>query len=175
MICILGCSASGKTTLERELCKHGYNRIISYTSRPKRTYETNHVDYHFVSDEDFNGMWADDQLAENVFYNSWQYGIAKEDCVDDAVAVVETSGWRQLKKNPELNIISFYIQVPERIRVVRMMQRGDNVMESFRRIISDQGSFNGIQREVDYVINNDRPLQETVDEILSILQKEAAR
>jgi len=51
------------------------------------------------------------------------------------------------------------------------MKRGDNVMESFRRIISDQGSFNGIEREVDYVINNDRSLEETVQEILSILKE----
>jgi len=109
------------------------------------------------------------KLAEWVNYNSWNYSIAKEDCIDDAIAVVETSGFRQLKKNKNLKIISFYIDVPERVRVVRMMQRGDNVMESFRRIISDQGMFSGIDGEIDYVINNDRPIEETVNEIIQTL------
>lgn len=171
MICIIGDSCAGKTSLERELCKHGYNRIISYTTRPIRACETKDIDYHFITEDQFNEMLTGGCLAEFSNYNSWNYSIAKKDCIDDAIAVVETTGFRQLKKNKNLNITSFYIKVPERIRVIRMMQRGDNVMESFRRIISDQGSFNGIEREVDYVINNDRPLEETIQEILSILKE----
>jgi len=171
MICIVGCSCAGKTSIERELCKHGYNRIIGYTTRPIRACETLDVDYHFITEDQFNKMLTNGCLAEFSNYNSWNYSIAKKDCIDDAIAVVETTGFRQLKKNKNLNITSFYIKVPERVRVIRMMQRGDNVMESFRRIISDQGSFNGIEREVDYVINNDRPLEETIQEILSILKE----
>jgi guanylate kinase len=171
MIIILGASASGKTSIERELVKHGYNRIISYTTRPIRNSETQNVDYHFITENQFNEMLTNGCLAEFSKYNSWNYCISKKDCIDDAIAVVEMSGFRQLKKNKNLNITSFYIQVPERERVIRMMKRGDNVMESFRRIISDQGSFNGADREVDCVINNDRPLEETVQEILLILKE----
>ena len=169
MICIIGDSCAGKTTIERKLVKHGYNRIISYTTRPIRPCETNHIDYHFITDDEFDKMFLAGKLAEWSNYNAWNYGITKEDCIDDAIAVVETSGFRQLRKNKNLKIISFYIEVPERVRVVRMMQRGDNVMESFRRIISDQGMFSGVDREVDYVINNDRPIEETLDEIIKIL------
>jgi hypothetical protein len=45
-------------------------------------------------------------------------------------------------------------------------------MEVFRRIFSDQGVFQGIEDEVNYVINNDRPLEETMNEILLILDKQ---
>ena len=167
MICILGDSCAGKTTIERELVKHGYNRIISYTTRPIRACETNHIDYHFITEEEFARM----SLAESTVYNSWHYGISKEDAKNDAIAVVEPVGFRELKSKEWLDIVSFYIKVPERERVIRMMKRGDNVMESFRRIISDQGSFNGIEREVDFVINNDKPVQTAVKEIVSILDK----
>jgi guanylate kinase len=171
MLCIIGDSCAGKTSIEKELCKRGYNRIISYTTRPIRNGEIQDMDYHFISELQFFEMLLDGKLSESTTYNSWNYGIATEDCIDDAICVIEPVGFRELKHKKNLNITSFYIKVPERERVIRMMKRGDNVMESFRRIISDQGSFNGIEREVDYVINNDRSLEETVQEILSILKE----
>jgi guanylate kinase len=76
----------------------------------------------------------------------------------------------QLKANKNLNIKSFCINVDERTRVIRMMKRGDNIMESFRRIISDQGMFSGIEYEVDYVIDNpDGELDLAVGKIVNIL------
>lgn len=154
MIVILGCSASGKSTIERQLTAHGLKRIISYTSRPIRCAETNHIDYHFITEEEFLQKEKEDFFAENTTYNGWHYGIAKEDCKDDSIAVVEASGFRQLKSINGLNIVSFFISTPERDRVIRMMKQGDNVMESFRRVISDQGTFSGIEREVNFVIQN---------------------
>lgn len=35
-----------------------------------------------------------------------------------------------------------------------MVDRGDNLLEVFRRIFSDQGLFQFIDKEVDYVVNN---------------------
>lgn len=173
MIVILGCSASGKSTIERQLTAHGLKRIISYTSRPIRCAETNHIDYHFITEEEFLQKEKEDFFAENTTYNGWHYGIAKEDCKDDSIAVVEASGFRQLKSINGLNIVSFFISVPERDRVIRMMKRGDNVMESFRRVISDQGTFSGIEREVNYVIRNSDvdEVVFVVDQILYLIRK----
>jgi guanylate kinase len=171
MICLVGCSAAGKSTIERELCKHGLNRIISYTSRPMRKGEINHVDYHFVSDDDFLYKADKGFYQEKTIYNGWRYGIAAQDCVDDAIAVVEPTGLAQLKKNPKLNILSFYIKTDERTRLKRMCDRGDVLTEMFRRIFSDQGAFNGIENEVNYIVENeDGKLDQAVDEILNIVQ-----
>jgi len=169
MIVILGCSASGKSTIERKLTEHGWNRIISYTTRPVRTGEVDNIDYHFISKWEFAEKNAAGFFAEDTTYNGWYYGIAKEDCCDDAIAVVETTGFRQLRANKDLHVISFYIQVEERDRVIRMMKRGDNVMESFRRIISDQGTFAGIEREVDWVIANPEGQMESA--VVQILER----
>ena len=77
---------------------------------------------------------------------------------------------KQLKANKDLKVKSFYIETDERTRVVRMMKRGDNIMESFRRIISDQGMFSGIEYEVDYIIPNpDGELDLAVEKIVNIL------
>ena len=36
-----------------------------------------------------------------------------------------------------------------------ILQRGDNIEEAYRRSLSDVGQFDGIEGEVDYIINND--------------------
>ena len=171
MIIILGDSASGKSTIERMLVKKGYNRIISYTSRPKRDGESDHIDYHFLTADQFLYELGNGFFAEDTVYNGWHYGVAKKDMEKDSVVVVERNGFNQLKEWAKIvntPIISFYIKVPERDRVIRMMKRGDNVMESFRRIISDQGSFAGVERDVDYVIRNEWIAEAVVDVINAI-------
>lgn len=171
MIILVGASCSGKSSIERKLTEYGLKRIISYTSRPIRKNETNHIDYHFLTKEEFEQKLSEGFFSEHSNYNGWNYGIASEDCNDNAIAVVETSGMRQLKANKNLNIKSFCIEAEERSRVIRMMKRGDNIMESFRRIISDQGMFSGIEYEVDYVIpNSDGNLDLAVEKIINILK-----
>jgi len=154
MILIVGESASGKSTIEKQLVKIGYDKIISYTTRPMRDGEIDGVDYYFISENTFLDGLDQNLFAEYTMYNGWYYGIAKEDCLDESVCVVEPHGFRQLLKIKDLHIKSFYIQVPERVRLKRMVDRGDNLMEVFRRIFSDQGLFQFIDKEVDYVIQN---------------------
>ena len=97
MIVIIGESAAGKSSIEKALVEHGYNQIISYTTRPKRINEVEDVDYHYISEQDFLNKLKNGFFAEHTLYNNWYYGIAKEDCIDDSIAVVEPFGFRQLK------------------------------------------------------------------------------
>jgi len=154
MIILVGESASGKSTIEKQLVKNGLNKIISYTTRPMRDGEFDGVDYHYISEMKFKDYLNKNFFAEYTIYNGWYYGIAHEDCLDNSVCVVEPHGFRQLLKIKDLHIKSFYIQVPERVRLKRMVDRGDNLMEVFRRIFSDQGLFQFIDKEVDFVVNN---------------------
>jgi guanylate kinase len=172
MILIVGASAAGKSSIEKELVKKGYKNIVSYTSRPIRETETNHKDYHFITKDEFETKKKEGFFAENTIYNGWYYGIAKSDMKGDAIAVVEPYGFRQIKKLSEKNkgtLISFFIDCPERIRLKRMIDRGDNLMEAFRRIFSDQGVFQGMQDEVTYIIDNNRPINQSVEEIIGYL------
>jgi len=154
MIILIGESASGKSTVEKQLVNCGYSKIVSYTTRPMRDGETDGVDYHYISKEDFSYHLKINFFAEYTMYNGWYYGIAHEDCLDNSICVVEPHGFRQLLKIEDLHIKSFYIKVPERVRLKRMVDRGDNLMEVFRRIFSDQGLFQFIDKEVDYVVEN---------------------
>ena len=155
MVVLVGASASGKSSIERNLVeKHGYNKIISYTTRSPRVGEQDGIDYHFISKKDFLKLKENGFFAETTVYNGWYYGSAKEDCTDDKVAVMNPHGLRQLRKINDINITAFYINVPRRDRLIKILQRGDDIEEAYRRSVHDDGQFTGIEEECDFVINN---------------------
>ena len=155
MIVLVGESASGKSSIEKYLVENcGYNKVVSYTTRPPRDSEVDGVDYHFITKSQFRRLKEQEFFVETAVYNDWYYGVAKRDCTDDKVAVLTPHGLRQVSKIEGINIISFYINVPRRDRLIKILQRGDSIEESYRRNLSDVGMFDGIQDEVDYTINN---------------------
>lgn len=155
MIVLVGESASGKSSIEKELvCKHGYKKITSYTTRPPRCAEVDGQDYHFISKDEFDELVKNGFFAEYASYNGWNYGTAEKDCLDDRVAVLTPHGLRQMRKVPGLNITACYINVPRRDRLIKILLRGDDIEEAYRRSLSDVGQFDGITDEVDFVINN---------------------
>jgi len=175
LIILVGESASGKSTAEKILHnEYGYKKIISYTTRSPREGEKNGVDYFFVDDDIFNQLKYAGFFAESACYNGWKYGTPLDQCHEDSVLVSTPHGLRQLRKNVSLNIISFYIKVPRRERLIKILQRGDDIDESCRRSSSDVGQYDGIEDEVDFVIKNDgykKFPEEIVDEIIVSINK----
>lgn len=173
MIVLVGESASGKSSIEKYLVEnYGYNKIVSYTTRQPREGEVDGVDYHFISMEQFEALKEQGFFAENAQYNGWGYGIAKEDCTKDKVAVLTPHGLRQVTRLLGAHVISFYINVPRRDRLIKILQRGDNIEESYRRNLSDVGQFDGIEDEVDCVLHNDgykKSIEEMAKEVLYYL------
>lgn len=156
MIVLVGESASGKSSIEKYLVdNYGYNKVVSYTTRQPRPNEVDGVDYHFVSVDEFLNLKEQGFFAETAVYNNWYYGTAKEDCADDKIAVLTPHGLRQISKVVDINVLSFYINVPRRDRLIKILQRGDDIEEAYRRSLSDVGQFDGIEDEVNYVIHND--------------------
>ena len=172
MVILVGESAAGKSSIERCLAEnYGFNKIVSYTTRPPRDGEVDGVDYHFISVEQFNQLKADGFFAETAAYREWNYGVAKEDCTDDKVAVLTPHGLRQVSKIDGINVTSFHINVPRRDRLIKLLQRGDNIEEAYRRSLSDVGQFDGIEDEVDFVINNKWYERSAVDMAKEVYEK----
>lgn len=155
MIILVGESASGKSSIEKCLVEdYGFTKVVSYTTRKPRDNEVDGIDYNFISIEKFIELKEKGFFAETAQYNDWYYGTAKEDCTNDKVAVLTPHGMRQIKKINDIHAICFYIKVPRRDRLIKNLQRGDNIEESYRRNLSDVGQFDGIEDEVDYIIHN---------------------
>ena len=175
MIVLVGESASGKSSIERHLVDHhGFNKVVSYTTREPRQGEVDGVDYHFIDTQKFLELKEQGFFAETAMYNNWNYGTAKEDCTDDKVAVLTPHGLRQVSKLDGINVTSFYINVPRRDRLIKILQRGDNIEEAYRRSLSDVGQFDGIADEVNYVIDNvgyKKSIAEMTHEVLKNINK----
>lgn len=62
MIVLVGESASGKSSIERELVALGFNKIVTYTTRPMRKEDVDGETYHFITEEQFNDMIEKDLL-----------------------------------------------------------------------------------------------------------------
>lgn len=155
MIVLVGESASGKSSIEKLMVeKYGFQKTVSYTTRLPREGEVDGVDYHYLSERDFMNLKEQGFFAEYATYNGWHYGTAKSDCTNDKVAVLTPHGLRQVKRISNIDITSFYIKVPRRDRLIKILQRGDNIEEAYRRNLSDVGQFDGISDEVDFVIQN---------------------
>lgn len=169
MIVLVGESASGKSSIEKNLVdNYGYKKIVSYTTRQPRQGEVDGIDYHYISESQFSNLQKEEFFAEIGEYNGWHYGTAKNDCTSDKVAVVTPHGLRQLKKIPNLDIRAFYINVPRRDRLIKILQRGDNIEEAYRRSLSDVGQFDGIADEVDYIIDN-KAYNKTIEQMSKIV------
>lgn len=171
MIVLVGESASGKSSIERYLVEnHGYSKVVSYTTREPRNNEVDGVDYHFINKTKFLELKKQGFFAEEAVYNGWHYGTAKEDCANDKIAVLTPHGLRQVSKIDGITVISFYINVPRRDRLIKILQRGDNIEEAYRRSLSDVGQFDGIEDEVDFIIDNvgyEKSIMEMAEEVES--------
>ena len=160
MIILIGESASGKSTIEKILReKYGYSKTVSYTTREPRKGEIDGIDYNFISPEDFTKKANQNYFVEIGAYNGWLYGTREEQYSKNTVCVLTPHGMRQIKKKlkdkENLNIHIFYIKVQRKDRLIKMLQRGDDIEEAIRRNQSDVGQFDGIEDEADFVIEND--------------------
>lgn len=171
-VVLIGASASGKSTLqtmliEREPC---FKKIITYTTRPPRKDEVNGVDYHYISTERFAELVDSGFFAEHNSYRGWMYGTPQSDLKKDYenhIVVLTPAGYREFKKNG-IEALSIYIDVDRRSRLINNLKRGDDIEEAYRRSLSDVGQYDGVQNEVDYVIDNTK-YQHNKEEMLQLL------
>ena len=158
IIVLVGKTASGKTTVANELCKnHHYKRIITYTTRPMRENEVQDVDYHFISDEQFNKMVENNEFTEYKRYNTahgvWSYGsvvTSEQELSDDCYVIVLTpQGLRDLSKRMS-RYIAFYLNVNLKSQLERLKKRGDEEQQKIKRLQNDAKDFENVVDIVDY-------------------------
>lgn len=174
MLILLGKSGSGKDTIAKYLVDHcGYRRIITYTTRPIRQDETQDIQYHFISEEEFHekvnhGFFLEYKVYHTEF-GDWYYGSAKEDfkkADDKTVVILTPEGYLDLLWNVK-NIAhdTVYIKVGIEELQLRLQQRGDDKTEIERRLIHDNKDFEFVEDIVDrVVINQGKTVEEVVYE-----------
>ena len=152
IIIYCGASGVGKDYLMRkklEAYPHEAERIVTCTTRPMRPKEFNHIDYHFISDDEFDVLKLTGKLIEEREYKTalglWRYGtpyFVNEWC-HEYVGVMDLSGVEAIcKAYPDAEVVVNYVYVPEDIRRERAVKRGGfNKAEWNRRLKTDEEDF----------------------------------
>ena len=158
-------SGAGKTTITKKLSQK-YPNIkisISHTTRKPRPNEIDGVDYHFVSQEEFEKLIKKNNFYEHAKIFDNYYGTSKKSVNKlhqenyDVVFDIDWQGTKQLSKFKELNLIKIFILPPDKDelkkRLINRNQDNDKVVEKrLKQYESD------VRHWFDYdyvVINND--------------------
>lgn len=180
VIVLLGASGSGKSTIENELATHhGFEKIISYTTRKPRDGEVNGKDYYFINNETFDEMLKDGLFAEYDEYSQGRlYGTLISDYAEgNKVVVLTPNGLRELMMRVSSeNIYPVLVEANLGTRVKRYIDRCgvhkfnfDDKNEIAARVERDFGMFLGIKNEVNLVVHNNEGsnIRDIVSDILN--------
>ena len=84
LLVLTGRSGTGKDTVAQYLKgQHDFERIVTYTTRPKRKNEVDGVDYHFISEKEFKqkekeGFFLETTSFKNSDKKTLYYGTSIE-------------------------------------------------------------------------------------------------
>lgn len=178
IILLLSPSANGKDYILNYLVsKYSFKPLVSHTTRIKRPKETNHIDYHFISDGEFLSMIDNNELIEYRAYNTlvnnipavWYYGLSKQ-TIDDLdpntnyVTIFDVQGAKDFTEYyGRDNCFVCMIKCNDKIREERAKLRGGyDAKEWQRRMEDDFQKFSDENTKgiVDHYIVNEGTIEE---------------
>ena len=153
IICLIGKSGSGKSTIEQKLCSDlKINQVVSHTTRPPRNEELDGLDYFFCTDDYFEEErenFIEQRLYKIINKDGtkgiWRYGLHRNSIKEGLnVVVVDPNGYKALRKYfGRDNVLPFFIHCSDATRLNRILLRGDgtNKLEVMRRFEADERDF----------------------------------
>lgn len=180
MIVLFGKTASGKSTILDLLAKEGYEKVVTYTTRPKRRGETQGESYNFISEEDFKQKISEGFFAEYDSFSTtegeWYYGSAKEDYKENGNRKIIILTPRGLESVKELGyeVIGIYIYANNATISKRLKLRGDKKEEAQRRVMRDNIDFKDAVKLADKIVynNTDSSIGQILDKIKKYIENE---
>ena len=142
LVAVCGKSGAGKDYCAKKMAKQNdWNFVVSSTTRPKRDYEVEGKDYHFLSYEEF----AAARFLETASFNGWHYGTRYEDLDPNRknIGVFNPTGLKSLAAQKDIDLTIIYIKATDKTRLLRQLNREDepNVAEIIRRYSTDEADF----------------------------------
>ena len=162
----------GKGTLIKRLLERvsGLQLAVSATTRDPRPGEVNGVDYHFLSQEDFDRRVAAGEFVEHAVYAGHSYGTLRTELERPARGIVleiDVQGARQVRETlPEAARI--FIEPPSfEALVERLTERGSDSPEQIERRLAAAREELEARDEFDHHIVND-DLERAVGELSAL-------
>jgi guanylate kinase len=162
----------GKGTLIKRLLERvqGLQLAVSATTRDPRPGEVNGVDYHFLSQADFDRRVAAGEFVEHAVYAGHSYGTLRTELERPARGIVleiDVQGARQVRETlPEA--MRIFIEPPSfEALVERLIHRGSDSPEQIERRLAAAREELAARDEFDHHIVND-DLERAVEELANL-------
>jgi guanylate kinase len=180
---LAGPSAVGKDTVAADV-RARFPQVwlsVSATTRPPRPTEAEGVNYHFVSDEEFDRMVAAGELLEwAVVHGVYRYGTPRRPVIDHlatgdpALLVIDLQGARQVRATmPEAQFV--FLAPPSWDELVRrLVGRGTETAEERERRLASARVELAAESEFDHVIVND-DVQRATEELVTVMGLDGPR
>lgn len=191
IVILMGPSSCGKDTLKYKLLKQNIfdlKEIKLHTTRPKRSNEKDGVEYYFDTEKQMREYEENKSIIERRCYQTeygpWYYYTTDKNINlknHNYITLNTLEGYDSyLKHYQKEEIISCLIELEEGLRLERALQRekqnkNPKYDELCRRFLADKKDFSEeelARRMIDYRINNNGSIEESVKEINKILKKE---
>jgi len=155
---------------------------VTVTTRPPRSRERDGDDYHFLSDEEYNRLLAEDGFLEHAAVYSHRYGVPKAQVREalargqDVIVRVDVQGASTIKRLAP-NAVFIFLAPASLEELEERLRRRNTEGESALRLRLDTARQEmACQEGFDYVvINREGGLAEAVSQILAIIEEERQR
>ena len=172
-------SGAGKTSVLQKLLKlrSDLTFSVSVTTRSPRTAERDGIDYHFVSDEQFDDYINNDDFIEWAEVHGFRYGTLKKtlesalDAGDTVVLDADTVGAFNIKKCMPDAALIFIAPPSPHVLGERLRNRNTESPERLKKRLSAVPHELARMKDYDYIVVND-DLDEAVSHIDSIINAE---
>ncbi len=154
--CLIGKSGTGKDTVMENILADKelkIEKMVPYTTRPKRENEVDGVNYHYVDSVRMNEMEKDGLVVEKRSYNTvhgvWSYFTADKDIdrgKDYIIITTQEAIDRFVDHFGKDSIYVIYLYLDDKERLIRCinreeMQAAPNYKEVCRRFLGDEEDF----------------------------------
>ena len=156
-----GPAGSGKSTLLRRALDEDRNLLfsISCTTRSPREEETDGVDYHFLSDEEFSKKVENNEFLEYAEVHKWRYGTLSNAVIDilndgkDVIMDIDVQGADQVRgcKDAVISdaLVDIFLTTPDIAELEKRLRgRGSEDEDTFQ--LRMQTTVDEIKRWRDY-------------------------
>lgn len=159
IITIIGRSGVGKDYIAKRLSTIlDYPLVVSHTTRPMRSNETNGVEHWFDSKEEFQSVLDNQTVIAYTKIGEYEYCATLEDIEDNCIYVIDYDGIKYLQEHfkDQINLKIIYIYCDEYIRRARASTRSDFKIawEDRNRAEDEQFTEFEANRQWDLLIDN---------------------
>lgn len=179
ILLLIGKSASGKDAIMRDFTSTNFvQKIVSYTTRPKRKGEVSGVDYIFITDQQFTDMKNEGRFFQTREYETcvcgrkdiWYYGSGRvQNQRIPYASIVDIQGAKDyIKEYGKENIFCVYVDADDATRENRAKLRGSFDQQEWDRRLKDDSvkfSMDSIKEVADLIVDNSNDIRDAEFEI----------